>query len=124
MRLFTIGQPFGLAKLVVGRVTTKPLADQDKRLGHIFVTASAPSGWPDIKHYAGLLTTQRLTPDALRSHLGAAPLPVVHSVREIDHLRDGDVVVMQPHGGFVRTLYRPDSRFNTIFTTDRCNSNF
>src|SRR5205823_12590387 len=47
----------------------------------------------------------------------------IGSVREIDHLRTGDIVAMEPKNGFVRTLYRPDSNYNIIFATDRCNSN-
>lgn len=30
---------------------------------------------------------------------------------------------MDPTNGFIRTLYRPDSDDNVIFTTERCNSN-
>ena len=30
---------------------------------------------------------------------------------------------MEPRNGFIRTLYRPDSDHNVIFTTERCNSN-
>ncbi len=46
----------------------------------------------------------------------------MHSAAEIEHLRTGDVVVLTPRTGQVRTLYRPDSEHNTIFATDRCNS--
>jgi len=30
---------------------------------------------------------------------------------------------VDPTNGFIRTLYRPDSDDNVIFTTERCNSN-
>jgi His-Xaa-Ser system radical SAM maturase HxsC len=51
------------------------------------------------------------------------PIPLIHSVQETGHLRNCDIVGMQPGTGFVRTLYRPDSDHNVIFATDRCNSN-
>jgi sulfatase maturation enzyme AslB (radical SAM superfamily) len=47
----------------------------------------------------------------------------LHSVRAIDHLKAGYIVGIEPDSGFVRTLYRPDSRHNTLFVTERCNSN-
>ena len=50
-------------------------------------------------------------------------VPVLHSVRAIDHLKAGYIVGIEPESGFVRTLYRPDSRHNTLFVTERCNSN-
>jgi His-Xaa-Ser system radical SAM maturase HxsC len=50
-------------------------------------------------------------------------VPVVHSVREIDHLQSGYIVVLEPMNGFIRTFYRPDSQHNTLFVTERCNSN-
>jgi len=67
-----------------------------------------------------------ITPSREQDHSGiieGLTLPVVHSVRQIEHLRDGDIVVLQPNTGFVRTIYRPDSVHNTIFMTERCNSN-
>jgi His-Xaa-Ser system radical SAM maturase HxsC len=50
-------------------------------------------------------------------------VPVVHSVRHMDHLRAGDVIAITPSNGFVRTVYRPDSGHNILFATERCNSN-
>jgi His-Xaa-Ser system radical SAM maturase HxsC len=49
--------------------------------------------------------------------------PVVHRTREIDHLLSGDIIVMEPKSGFVRSLYRPADTHNSIFVTERCNSN-
>ena len=49
--------------------------------------------------------------------------PIVHTVRDLDHLRYGDIVVVQPETGFIRTLFRPDSSHNSLFLTERCNSN-
>lgn len=52
--------------------------------------------------------------------LEAMALPVLHGV-PVDHLGDGDVVVLDP-SGHVRTLYRRASPHNSLFATDRCNS--
>jgi len=49
--------------------------------------------------------------------------PLVHRVRETNYLKSGDIVVMEPGSGFVRSLYRPADKHNSIFVTERCNSN-
>src|SRR5262249_20737789 len=48
--------------------------------------------------------------------------PVV-ALRDIDHLKAGHIVTIEPRTGFVLTSFRPESRHNVIFTTERCNSN-
>ena len=68
--------------------------------------------------YRGILTTARIGPDLLP----IAGVPLVHSIRDADHLHDGDIVVLDQQGG-VRTLFRPASHHNTLFMTERCNSN-
>ena len=45
------------------------------------------------------------------------------SVRDSDHLRDDDIVVMEAESGFVRSLYRPYERHHFLFVTERCSSN-
>lgn len=45
------------------------------------------------------------------------------NVDGLSHLRDGDIIVADPRSKVVRTIFRPDSKNNTIFTTERCNSN-
>jgi His-Xaa-Ser system radical SAM maturase HxsC len=47
---------------------------------------------------------------------------MIHTVREAEHLHDGDIVAMH-HRGLVRTLYRRGSAHNVLFVTERCNSN-
>jgi His-Xaa-Ser system radical SAM maturase HxsC len=57
--------------------------------------------------------------------IGRAPcvsgLPVVHGLRQLGYLDDGDVVAADPNG-LVRTLYRRASRHNFILVTEQCNS--
>jgi hypothetical protein len=45
------------------------------------------------------------------------------SVRDSDHLRDDDIVVMEAESGFVRSPYRPHERHHSLFVTERCSSN-
>jgi His-Xaa-Ser system radical SAM maturase HxsC len=46
----------------------------------------------------------------------------VEYAHSLDHLSDGDVVIVKP-GGMLRTIFRKNSQHNTLFITDRCNSN-
>ena len=47
---------------------------------------------------------------------------VVYAVKNLDHLEDGDIICMG-NDGVVNTLYRKNSRQNTLIVTERCNSN-
>ncbi len=49
-------------------------------------------------------------------------LPVA-VMADCSHLHPGYVVSINDRTGFVRTVYRPESPHNTLFATDRCNSN-
>jgi His-Xaa-Ser system radical SAM maturase HxsC len=52
-----------------------------------------------------------------------AACPSISGYESLDFLKDGYVVAIESETGFTRVLYRHDSRFNTIFATDDCNSN-
>lgn len=41
----------------------------------------------------------------------------------VSHLNNNDIITIDPRSKLVRTIYRPQSKNNTIFTTERCNSN-
>ena len=58
--------------------------------------------------------------DALKS---VPSVPYVHRLRESDHLKDGDIVVLEGNTGLVRSLYRPYELHHHLFVTERCNSN-
>jgi len=113
MRLVTAGVPISLGRAVVGIVSTHPVAATE-RGKRILVTHNLDG--TDLTGYRGILTTADKS--AARFHV-----PVVHKVREIDHLLDGYIVALEPTTGFVRTVYRPDSEHNILFATERCNSN-
>jgi His-Xaa-Ser system radical SAM maturase HxsC len=114
MRLHTAGIAEGFRRPTMARVAREPV--QEGR-GKVALVVSSKDGLEDdSRGYAAIVCQQPLDHRSLGS-------PVVHSVRDIDHLSPGHVVVIEPLNGFVRTLYRPESQHNIIFATERCNSN-
>lgn len=49
-------------------------------------------------------------------------IPTIFKVSDINHLTDGDIVVVNTDG-IVNTLYRTQSNHNSLLVTERCNSN-
>jgi His-Xaa-Ser system radical SAM maturase HxsC len=115
MRLHTGGVAQGFRKPLIVRVTTEPLTASERK-DVALVLPSLDTIKHDCRGYAAIIVQQKLDGQSFS-------IPLVHSVRDIDHLRSGHVVVLEPLNGFVRTLYRPESRHNTLFVTERCNSN-
>jgi His-Xaa-Ser system radical SAM maturase HxsC len=109
---------FGTA--VVGKVATRVATGND-RSDKIFVGSLDECSAAESRGFRAIITPSRAQDNT--AIIAALALPVVHSVRDFDHFRDDDIVVMQPKTGFIRTLYRPDSVHNTLFMTERCNSN-
>jgi His-Xaa-Ser system radical SAM maturase HxsC len=114
MKLHTAGNAIGFESPILARVSTEPV-DFNARKNTALVVAHSSEIPPDIAGYAALIIQDRL--DELR--IG---IPLVHSVRTIDHLKSGYIIAIEAPSGFIRTVYRPDSRHNTIFATERCNS--
>jgi len=117
VRLTTAGIPVGLTSPVVGRITRHGVADNERPERIRLVTeAASPAA---LSGYRAVLTpiTRAEVP------MEPGPVPIVHSLRDHDHLRDNDIVAIQPTSGFVRTVYRPDSAHNSLFVTERCSSN-
>lgn len=46
----------------------------------------------------------------------------IESCGPLDFLRDGDVALVEPHTGFVRSLYQQGSAHNALFATERCSN--
>jgi His-Xaa-Ser system radical SAM maturase HxsC len=116
VRLATAGKPSSSFKsAVVGKVTREHLSAKE-RAKRILVTERVPEDRSLLDGYSGFLTTANL-----EQQIGF--IPTISSVQAIDHLRSNDIIAMEPGNGFVRTLYRPDSDYNVIFATQRCNSN-
>jgi len=118
--LSTYGRRLNLTRPVVARVTRTPEHDQAKREQLVLVTEQKTEVWGAISGYRALVTTQSVDGFASQSIEGC--LPVVHTARQVSHLKSGDVVVLFPKTGHVRTLFRPDSKHNALLVTERCNS--
>jgi His-Xaa-Ser system radical SAM maturase HxsC len=111
MKLTTAGIASGFGKAVVGIAAVSPMPPE-QRSKHIWVGSTLPD---DVTGYRGIITLADMEQESR--------VASIHRVREIDHIKEGDIVVMEPQSGFVRSLYRPADKHNSIFTTERCNSN-
>lgn len=49
-------------------------------------------------------------------------LPTIENVSTFEDLAEGDIIVANPDGN-INTLYRVNANHNTLFVTERCNSN-
>jgi len=112
VKLHGIGRATGLTEPIIGRVLTAEAPAgfrQDSVL--VWKHTKPPS---DTSGYMAVLS-----PSAAPHWQTASPL--IHSVKSLDYLTDGDVISLSPNG-FVRTLYRRNSASNFLLTTDQCNS--
>jgi His-Xaa-Ser system radical SAM maturase HxsC len=115
MKLTTSGIPDSYPHPVVGKAS-RELLERRYRTDRILVTELVPGSDEDLEGYAGVLTS-------VRGAKVRTDLPVISGIDDLSHIRTGDILGIEPRNGFVRTLYRPDSRHNVIFATERCNSN-
>jgi len=72
----------------------------------------------DLQGYAAVISNRNSTPQPANEL--SCPIVVVPST---SHLAPGHIVSIEPKSGTVLTVFRPESRHNVIFTTERCNSN-
>ena len=118
MRLTTTGTARNFDGSIVGILTTKDLPpdQRKKRIRLIPADDSAfDASSADLSGYRALLVHNTLEP--------APAIPSVHTLRESDHLRHGDIVVLDGASGLVRSLYRPYEEHHHLFVTERCSSN-
>lgn len=111
MRLTTAGRARNFNDAVVGRLTAEDLPFELRR-EHIRFFAEGAEPSTDLRGYRSILSHDDLATDR----------PIVDRLRDSDHLRERDVVVLES-SGFVRSLYRPYEKHHTLFVTERCNSN-
>jgi His-Xaa-Ser system radical SAM maturase HxsC len=112
MRLTTAGTARNFNKGVVGRITTDDLSHSVRgEYIRFFAERAEPSS--DLAGYRAILSHDNLSTDH----------PIVDRLRDSDHFRSGDVVVMEGDSGFVRSLYRPYETHHSLFVTERCSSN-
>jgi His-Xaa-Ser system radical SAM maturase HxsC len=115
MRLTTTGEARNFDTSIVGIIATEDLPP-DQRKQRIRVLAPNDSASEErVSGYRALLC---------HDELKSAPwVPHIHRLRESDHFRDGDIVVLEGNIGLVRSLYRPYELHHHLFVTERCNSN-
>lgn len=113
MRLHTTGIALDFKRPILARVAMAPLP-LHQRKDTALVLSSLDSA-NNLSGYSAIILKDKVV----------APLgvPTVHSVQHTDHLATGHIVALEPLNGFVRTVYRPESKHNTLFATERCNSN-
>lgn len=119
IRLNARGHNFGLADRVTAVATTSAVMPIEARKDYVLVAEKFGDFAEPEAHigYAAIVTTDSL-PDGWN---GATA--VMSQLSEVSHIRQGHVVYIDPVSKLVRVVYRPESPNNTIFATDRCNSN-
>jgi His-Xaa-Ser system radical SAM maturase HxsC len=112
MRLTTSGAARNFQEAIVGRITdiALPPSEREKHI-RFFAEGDVPN--ESLDGYRAVLSHDVLSTER----------PVVDRVRESDHFRAGDVIVMEGQTGFVRSLYRPREQHHTLLVTERCSSN-
>lgn len=108
MILKTKGKPYDLDSPIIGRVT-RSTKNQDSEI--LISEGSLHKNWYGFK---AILSTMELH--------SSIEIPVIHSVKNLDHLSEGDIVIINTDG-IVNTIYRKESRHNFLLFTERCNSN-
>src|SRR6266571_2108480 len=117
MRLWSTGQADRVAERVIGKLTREPVKSSTERQDYIaYGSASELAVFAtDVTSHAGVLCTDR------RGVAPEYPGPTVYAPPHLEYLGAGDVVMLNASGS-VNVLFRRSSPFNTILTTERCNS--
>lgn len=119
MRLYTFGRavaPF--AATVIARVAAEPIPAEHRGDYAALLDEQADERFTDgLEGYAAVLSGRRC------NELPPMPAgtPTIVETPNLDRLRTGDVVGIDPAGA-VRFLYRKSSTYNSILVTQRCNS--
>src|SRR5689334_14881888 len=111
LKLHSFGNVVNVTHTIIGRVTTG-LSSGSRTESVLFWSNSETPR--DTADYLAVVTSQK-------APMWRCEAPLIHSVRYLDYLADGDVIQISPQG-FVRTLYRRGSHHNFILFTDQCNS--
>lgn len=108
MILKTKGSPYDITAPIIGRITRIP----ENTEYEIFISeAIFTKKWYKFK---AVLSTLKM--------ISSLEIPVVHSIKNLDHLEEGDIVIINTDG-VVNTIYRKNSNHNFLLFTERCNSN-
>ena len=100
------GSPLNINKSIVGKVTHKPI----KRLKrHDFILISDEQKIDP--GYSAIITN---------SSVPNLKIPLLYNVKDLEQLRDGDIVLLDPDGA-INVLYEKGSFDNSLMITERCN---
>ncbi len=115
MRLATSGRARNFSDPLVGRITLNdlPLPDRNEHIRLFPEGASVGSPEYDLHGYRAVVSHDDL----------ATNQAVIDRLRVSDHLREGDIVALEPNTAFVRSIYRPHEKHHALFVTERCSSN-
>lgn len=120
IKLTTYGNTAGLRHRFTVRVTRDHSVEALNKEDLVLVAqlTSESADLAQYKNFAAVITDSSV----LFDRLAAAGIPAI-LVQSTEGYREGYIVTIEPGSGFIRTIFRPESPHNTIFTTDRCNSN-
>ena len=108
MRLTTAGSAIGFANSMVGVVS---LCRDAPRSDGVFIGPLTHSS-EDYRKYKAIVSAD----DVIRAGelFEATRVPIVHSVRHLDHFREGDVITINPGNGLSEPCIAPTRR-TTLF---------
>lgn len=110
--LKTRGKPFNFEKVIIAKVDR----DQNRLDENTFYLHEANFGLPDFPTPWGILSTAKAEENVLDG------VPGVYNIMDLGHLDNGDIIAVYPDG-IIGTLFRIHSPNNSLFVTERCNSN-
>lgn len=102
------GRQFDVTAPIIGRVT-RSLEDQEAEI--LISKTGFSRNWYGFK---AVLSETEIS--------ASLEIPIVHSIKNLDHLEEGDIVIINTDG-VVNTIYRINSNHNFLLFTERCNSN-
>lgn len=119
MNLTKRGQSANINCNIVARISKSAIFDPALRKDTALLYDEAGiQNESDLSGYAILISEKPIQSISLLDRF-----PLIHSVKDIGTLSDGDVILIRSNANYFRVMYRIDSKHNVIFTTDACNSN-
>jgi hypothetical protein len=113
MRLTTAGIPRDFETSIVGPVTLCDVPPS-LRAGKIRLFIEAQKPTPElVDGYLAVISVEEVP--------STTSIARIERLRDFDHFRESDIVVLEPKSGFVRSLYRPAEKHHSLFITERCN---
>lgn len=101
--------------MILLRTKGKPLNIQSTLLANVV----SKNNGEEVTCYSDKTGTHIL----LSTKLNISPsIPSIENIPSLNHLEIGDIILLTPFGD-VTTIFRKESHHNSLFITDRCNSN-